>query len=333
MSEAARLLRNAERFLVAPPLPARFGDAAVSLCDISESGARLRHADRLEMGAKSTLHVTLGAQPFRVEAMVVWSQRDSAGVSGFVSGVRAYAAPEVMKSIVHHLAEARRTTAMEELRKHDRYDIHPAMSAAWNGDPVRIEDLSTHGARVETAQRQPIGTPGRLRFAVPNAELHVDVAATVVWSALKAIDGEEVFRFHAGLMIAERADLVRLAIGQLCSSGHAVMDVHSLPLKLKIARARARKVAPSFKTLYNSGLPADQFLLIQGVREELRVNGEEAMQWYRRARVVIADPATRALAPAIADHPDAIAVWEYLDRSVDPSLISRAFAVECRTGS
>jgi hypothetical protein len=327
MSEAARLLRSAERFLVAPPLPARFGDDSVSLCDISETGARLRHAGRFEMGAKSTLHVAVSGHAHRVEAMVVWTQPDSANVHDFVSGVRAYGASDVMKSIVQQLAHARRTTPMEELRKHDRYDVRPALAGAWNGDRVRIEDISTHGARIETAQRQPIGTPGRLRFAVPNAELHVDVAAAVVWSALKAIDGEEAFRFHAGLMIAERADLVRLAVGQLCSSGHAVMDVHSLPLKLKIARARARKVAPSFRALYNSGVPADQFLLIQGVREELRVNGDEAMQWYRRARVVIADPATRALAPAIADHPDALAVWEYLDRSVDPSLISRAFAI------
>jgi hypothetical protein len=49
------------------------------------------------------------------------------------------------------------------------------------------------------------------------------------------------------------------------------------------------------------------------------------MHWYRRARLVINDPATRALAPPIADHPDALAVWEYLDRSVDPSIVGRAF--------
>ena len=61
------------------------------------------------------------------------------------------------------------------------------------------------------------------------------------------------------------------------------------------------------------------------MREELRLNPEEAMHWYRRARIIINDPATRAAAPPIADHPDALAVWEYLDRSVDPSIVSRAF--------
>jgi hypothetical protein len=63
------------------------------------------------------------------------------------------------------------------------------------------------------------------------------------------------------------------------------------------------------------------------VREELRLNPEEAMHWYRRARLVIADPATRKVAPAIADHPDALAVWEYLDRTIDPTVIGRAFAL------
>ena len=49
------------------------------------------------------------------------------------------------------------------------------------------------------------------------------------------------------------------------------------------------------------------------------------MQWYRRARTLIKDPATRSAAPAIADHADALEVWEYLDRSIDPSIIGRAF--------
>jgi hypothetical protein len=41
--------------------------------------------------------------------------------------------------------------------------------------------------------------------------------------------------------------------------------------------------------------------------------------------MIINDPATREAAPPIAGHPDALAVWEYLDRSVDPSIVSRAF--------
>ena len=155
--------------------------------------------------------------------------------------------------------------------------------------------------------------------------MKIEVAATVAWSALKGVNP---LRYRNGLAIAEKSEQLRLAIGQLCESGRAALDTHSLSLKLKILRARARQLAPSYRTLGDSGVPAEQYLLVQGVREELRLNPDAAMHWYRRARVTIADPATRAAAPAIADHPDALAVWEYLDRSVDPSIIGRAFQLK-----
>jgi hypothetical protein len=41
--------------------------------------------------------------------------------------------------------------------------------------------------------------------------------------------------------------------------------------------------------------------------------------------MVINDPVTRTVAPPIANHPDALAVWEYLDRSIDPTVVGRAF--------
>jgi len=105
------------------------------------------------------------------------------------------------------------------------------------------------------------------------------------------------------------------------------LDTKSLRLKLKIMRARARQIAPALGAIEMSGIAAEQYLLIQGVREELRLNPEEAFHWYRRARISIADPTTRSLAPPIADHPDALAVWEYLDRSIDPTIVGRAFAL------
>ena len=119
--------------------------------------------------------------------------------------------------------------------------------------------------------------------------------------------------------------MMRLAIGRLCELNRASLDTRSLSLKLKILRARARQDAAGLVRPDPSGIPPEQFLLIQGVREELRLNPEEAIFWYRKARFDIADPVTRNMAPPIADHPDALAVWEYLDRSVDPTIIGRSF--------
>jgi hypothetical protein len=326
---AARNLRTAERFLLAPPLAAEFGAAAVSICDISAKGARLKHGSPLETGRKSILRLAVEGRPASVafEAIVVWTQADSGAAGRYVSGIRTYGPDELMSGLITQLQTSKRTTRIEEMRSADRFLITPALPALWNDDMVRIEDLSTRGARIETVSGFSGAARGTLRFHVPAASITVAVDANVMWSRVKAIDPDNTTRHGVGLLINEKPELLRLAIGHLCETGRAALDTYSLRLKLKIIRARARELAPELADHGPSGVPAEQYLLIQGVREELRLNPEEALHWYRRARITIADPATRALAPAIADHPDAIAVWEYLDRTVDPTMISRTLAI------
>jgi hypothetical protein len=329
---AARNLRTAERFLLAPPLAAEFGAAPVAICDISARGARLKHGSPLETGRKSILRLAVEGRPSAValEAVVVWTQADSGAAGRFVSGIRTYGPDELVSGLLTQLQTSKRTTRIEEMRSADRFVIAPALPALWNDDMIRIEDLSTRGARIETVSRFSGAARGTLRFHVPAASITVAVDATVVWSRVKAIESDNTTRHCAGLLINEKPELLRLAIGHLCETGRASLDAHSLSLKVKILRARARDLAPELADHGPSGVPAEQYLLIQGVREELRLNPEEALLWYRRARIAIADPATRALAPAIADHPDAIAVWEYLDRTIDPTMIGRTLELPRR---
>jgi PilZ domain len=315
MYEAARNLRTAERFLLDPPLAAQFGSSSVAICDISAKGARFRHGIPLEMGQKSVLRMTIEGRPapLTLEAVVVWTKLEK---TKYVSGVRTYADAELVNGMLGHLRQTRRATRIEDLRATDRFDLSPMLDGEWNGFAVRIENLSARGARIDTPNALTAGAAGTLRF------MNLNVAAKVAWSGVKAVDPS---RYRNGLVISEKSELLRLAIGQLCEQGRAALDTHSLSLKLKILRARARQLAPTFRTVEAAGIPVEQYLLIQGVREELRLNPDEAMHWYRRARITIADPATRATAPAIADHPDALAVWEYLDRSIDASIIGRTF--------
>jgi len=315
---AARTLRTAERYLLQPPLSAQFGGAPVSVCDISAKGARFTHGHSLQMGEKALLRLPIEGRPapLQFEAVVVWTQVDPISPSRFVSGVRTYGSPDVMQGMLEQLQKARRTTRIEELRGSDRFAMLQPLASTFDGARVTVENLSVRGARIVTAGVVAAGTQAAFSF------LNVDVSAQVAWCAIKSLDPT---MYRAGLAIAEKAELMRLAIGQLCESGRASLDTQSLALKLKIIRARARQLAPSFRIVESAGVPAEQYLLIQGVREELRLNPEEAMHWYRRARLTINDPATRRAAPAIADHPDALAVWEYLDRSIDPSLIGRTF--------
>ena len=59
MHEAARNLRTAERYLLAPPLAATYGDVRVAVCDISAKGARFRHDAPLDGGAKALLRIAV----------------------------------------------------------------------------------------------------------------------------------------------------------------------------------------------------------------------------------------------------------------------------------
>jgi len=323
-----RNLRTAERFLLVPPLPAAFGTAAVSLCDISAQGARFRHAQPIEAASKALLTLRMERQPapVSIEAVIVWTHADAGEPGRYVSGVRTWGDPAVMSALLAQLHASHRCTRIEEMRSTDRFTIPQPLPARYGQAEVTIEDLSARGARITTTRELARGTVAPLLFGVPGSPEEVQVAAQVVWCSMKAITGGGR-RYQAGLFVTEKPELMRLAIGQLCERNRAHLDTRSLALKLKVLRARARQLAPAYRGLESSGIPAEQYLLIQGVREELRLNPEEALHWYRRARFSINDPATRALAPPIADHPDALAVWEYLDRSVDPTIVGRAFEI------
>lgn len=327
MHEAARNLRTAERFLLAPPLAATFGSVRVGVCDISAKGARFRHDGPIEAGTKELLKIAVEGRtkPVDLEAVVVWTRPDPMIAGKFLTGVRTYGPPQLIEGIVAQLQISHRTSRIEELRSTDRFYVLPTLPGELDSKPVLIEDLSARGARIVLPAEPRRGSVAAFRFAVPESTIDVSVTARVVWTSLKAITGGTLRSYRAGLLIAEKSELMRLAIGRLSDMNRAALDLHSLRLKLRILRARARQLAPSYPQIEAAGIPSEQYLLIQGVREELRLNPEEAMHWYRRARLIINDPATRELAPPIANHPDALAVWEYLDRSVDPSIVSRAF--------
>jgi len=320
LESAARNLRTAERFLLAPPIAGLFGANDVAICDISAKGARFRHNRPLDTGSKGILKMPVDGQPSPVslEAVIIWTHAETGAPGKFESGVRTYGAPDVINSLLSQLQTSKRSNRIEELRQSDRFLITPPLEASFDGRPAMIEDISAHGARIAVSELLSVGRSATFRV------LQAGVTGTVVWSAVKSVGGHS---FRAGLMINDRPELLRLVIGQLCDINRATLDTRSLTLKLKIMRARARQLAPSFHAIEAAGIPTEQYLLIQGVREELRLNPEEAQHWYRRARITIADPATRTVAPPIASHPDALAVWEYLDRSVDPTIVSRAFAL------
>jgi hypothetical protein len=325
----ARNLRTAERFLLQPAVPAVFGDSPIQICDLSLGGARFRHDASIATGTKNLLRVAVGdrSRPLMVESVVVWSQPDSSTPGRYVSGLRALSGTDVMAGLLEQLHAMKRTSRIEELRSVDRFLITPALEGEFAGQSALVEDISARGARIETAIDPVAGAREQLKLSLPKLSMDFAFESEIMWTALKSITAEGKKMWRAGLRIDGRSDHLRLVIGHLGAENRCVIDAHSLRLKLRVIRARARQLAPQFHEVDHTGIDPEQFLLVHGVREELRLNPEEAMHWYRRARIVIADPGTRTVAPDIADHPDAIAVWEYLDRSIDPTIVGRAFRV------
>jgi hypothetical protein len=69
---------------------------------------------------------------------------------------------------------------------------------------------------------------------------------------------------------------------------------------------------------------ADQVLLIQHARDRLRTHPDEALKWYNRAKYSIAQSAVGT--PDMLYHrEEVLAVWEYLERTVELQTIARVF--------
>ncbi|HXI13346.1 MAG TPA: SpoIIE family protein phosphatase [Thermoanaerobaculia bacterium] len=325
---SAQNLRTVERFILRPPVDALFGNVPVAITDLSLKGARFTHKLPLEAGAKSVLQFSLDQSPLiPIESAIVWTQNESNGAQLYVSGVRTYGRPDQIEHLLQVLQEQHRSSRIEEFRAIDRFRILEPMSGQFSPvGEVTFADISARGARISALAQPVVGSSGTLRFRVPKSTFDISVTATVVWSTVRAIGMNNESQFSAGLRISEKPELMRGAIGHMCELNLATLDTSSLKLKLKIILARASKHSAEYQAIEASGLPPDQFFLIESVREELRSNPQEAIHWHQKARAGATDDSVRRAAGPIADHREAMAVWEYLDRTIDPTIIARSFA-------
>ncbi|HEY5611245.1 MAG TPA: PilZ domain-containing protein [Thermoanaerobaculia bacterium] len=321
LSVLPRDLRTAERFLLGPPVEGRFGKVPVDVSDISTKGARLRHDAPVEAGSKSvlTFEVDRLANPVYFEGVVVWTQNEPNRSPKFTSGVRIYAKPDAMDRVLGALRVTGRSNRIDELRASDRFKLTPPISGTFSpAGKAKIRDLSAGGAKVELYDLPELGTEGILEFSIEGLPMTFDFNAELIWSKSKTVHSATVARYVAGLKIDEKREHLRLAIAHLCQSGRATVDTHSLHLKLNIMRARARQQSAELGFAI-SGVPPEEFLLIEGVRAELRANPEEAAYWRTKASLSFAG--TVELAERDAE--EILAVWEYLDRSIDLAIVKR----------
>jgi len=285
---------------------------------MSVKGARFKHDAPIEAGCKSQLRFRTdsGANPVAFEAIVIWTQPVSPDESGrFVSGVKLYADGTEVDNVIR-LFGSDRSNPVEDERSGDRHLVSPPLKGEFNSHgPIRIDDLSSRGARIEVTRRMSPGTRGVLRYMIPDGSFEVSVEVEAVWCHLKAIWSSDENRYSAGLRILDRHELQKIGIAKLHDARRAMQDTRSLKLKLRLMPIRARL----------GDNASDRIAMIRAIRAELGANTEGAQKWLQRAERTATDAAIRGLAGPIAQNIEALAVWEFMDRTIDPTLIALAF--------
>jgi len=209
---------------------------------------------------------------------------------------------------------------LSDHRGADRFIAVEPLSGSFGAASVEILNLADHGVQIEHAQPLRLATKARLWFK--HSGITAAASGIVVWSHLsRTPNAKGKFLYHSGIRIDEDMTPFRDAINQLTGQGLARLDVASMERKRKRAEeAERQRIGKPIVTMMRSAeanIPSDQILLIQQARERLQANPDEALKWYNRAKFSTTDE-------TILHHrEDVLAVWEYLDRSVDLATIQR----------
>ncbi len=216
---------------------------------------------------------------------------------------------------------------MKDLREAERFVVLEPLIGSFGSASVTILNLAEHGMQVEHAQPLRLSTRGRVWFK--RGDVAVNNQGIIIWSHLsKTPNDKGKYLYHSGIRF-ETQDVTMLeALHALSNHGVVRLDEHSLQRKQQRldAMQQERRNRPLFKVIRSdSDIPSDQALLIEHARARLRSNPDEAKKWYNRARYALTEDYSRTGAEAIRHREDVLAVWEYLERSVDLSTIVKVF--------
>ena len=183
--------------------------------------------------------------------------------------------------------------------------------------PVSIRDLSVTGAQIEHAQLIRPATRGTL-----NIEL-TDVKADVVWTRLAAPG-----TYWSGLRIQGQIEIVAATIRDLLGRGVVKKQGDETARKREEAlrmreETSARLINPVSK---EAGPSEEQVRRIRVARERLLMHPEESVRWYNRARATASEDQLRIAGSGRPNREDVLAVWEYLERSIDLRLVVQALS-------
>jgi hypothetical protein len=214
-----------------------------------------------------------------------------------------------------------------ELRGAERFLSSESIEGRYGSGDVTVLDVSSLGAQIEHAQPVRLGTIARFWFK--RGDVAVNVQALTIWSRLsKTPNAQGKYLYRSGLRLEQQNNDYTLALQALFDHGIITPDQESLEKKKKkeIDKIAEKNNKPTMKMLRPEVvIPPDQQLLIEHARKQLLANPEEAQRWYQRAKYAITQGHTNIAADAIRNREDVLAVWEYLERSVEIPTIAIVF--------
>lgn len=214
---------------------------------------------------------------------------------------------------------------VKDLRSAERYQVVEPLPGSFGSVSVTLLNIGLTGVQVQHAHPLRIGTSARLWFK--RGDIAVSTHATVVWSHLSRRPNEQgKLLYQTGMLVEEDADFA-IALQALADRGVVRRDPESLERKREriLARQQEKLGKPTVRVLHpETDVPHEQALLIQHARNRLRANPDEAAKWYNRAKFAV-NAEGMVAAESIRHRHDVLAVWEYLERSVELSTIVRVF--------
>ena len=216
---------------------------------------------------------------------------------------------------------------VSELRVTERFRTAEALTGSFGSASVTLIDVSATGAQIEHSQPLRIGTRARLWFK--RVDVAVNLQAVTIWSHLsKTPNVQGKYLYHSGLRIETDTSDFDYALQAMLDHGVLSPDRESLERKKKRAleRIAEKNNRPTMKVLRPEfEIPAETQLLIEHARKRLLADPVEAQRWYPRAKYAITQGTATLAVDSIRNREDVLAVWEYLERSVEISTIVLVF--------
>jgi hypothetical protein len=214
---------------------------------------------------------------------------------------------------------------IDDYRIHRRYILESPLKGSFGATAVGIVNVGCRG--VQVVHKVPLKPGARSRFlaSIAGPEEKIALPGTVVWSRLsKNVDPRGRLLYRSGIHFSEGSDFPQEALDSLEARGLARIDEEALQRKREALARKRQQRQQSQTPMPITTIPRispEQVLLIQHALDQLRSNPDEAQKWYQRAR----------FSPPVVDgkpipyREDVIAIWEYLERSIDIHVVAKVF--------